>query len=292
MQESRDTLAAIVKTSRRPIVVDIGANPIDGDPPYKGMLSKGLCDLIGFEPQTEALAQLNAKKGPQETYLSYAVGDGGQHTLHICGIPGMASLLEPDPAALQLFPEFSSWGAIMGTQAVATQRLDDIAEITEIDFLKIDVQGAEMTVFEGGRTKLAKAVAIHTEVSFIPLYKNQPTFAEVDVELRGMGFVLHNLAAINRRMIQPVRGKSPYEHMNQVMEGDMVYVRDFRDMKRMSSDQLGHMAMIAHHVYASYDLAIRCLVELAERSLVQASGIERYADVVRSEREAAARQST
>jgi len=40
--QSSDALASIVKSPRRTVVVDIGANPIDSDPPYKGMLSKGL----------------------------------------------------------------------------------------------------------------------------------------------------------------------------------------------------------------------------------------------------------
>ena len=93
MQQTSDVLASIVNLSRRTVVVDIGANPIDGEPPYKAMLSKGLCDVIGFEPQSAALAKLNEKKGPQEAYLPYAVGDGQNHTLHVCQASGMSSLL-------------------------------------------------------------------------------------------------------------------------------------------------------------------------------------------------------
>jgi FkbM family methyltransferase len=283
VQQTKDPLASILNPDRRTVVVDIGANPVDGDPPYKGMLAKGLCDVIGFEPQTAALAQLNAKKGPRETYLPYAVGDGQRHTLHICQASGMTSLLEPDPNALQIFPEFPSWGTVKRRESVSTARLDDIAEIKDMDFLKIDVQGAEMAVFRGGRTKLSKAVAIQTEVSFIPLYKNQPTFGEIDVELRGMGFLPHTFAALNRRMLHPLRGASPFDHLNQLMEADIVYVRDFRDMATMSKEQLAQLAMIAHHVYGSFDLAIRCLVQLVERGIVQDKGIQKYAGAFRSQ---------
>jgi FkbM family methyltransferase len=281
MQRANDPLASILNLDRRTLVVDIGANPVDGDPPYREMLSKGLCGLIGFEPQTDALAKLNAKKGPHETYLPYAVGDGRPHTLHICQAPGMTSLLEPDREALEIFPEFPSWGTVKGTEPILTARLDHIAEITEMDFLKIDVQGAEMAVFSGARTKLSKAVAIQTEVSFIPLYKNQPTFGEIDVELRGMGFVPHTFVALNHRMLHPLRGASPYDHLNQLMEADIVYVRDFRDMGSMSTEQLGHLAMIAHHVYGSFDLAVRCLVQLGERNSVQGTSIQDYVSAIR-----------
>jgi hypothetical protein len=90
-------------------VVDVGANPIEGEPRYSPMLAAGLCRVTGFEPQEEALLELQTKKGPNERYLPYAVGDGDAHTLNICRASGMTSLLEPDPATLGLF-EVSSGG--------------------------------------------------------------------------------------------------------------------------------------------------------------------------------------
>jgi hypothetical protein len=38
-----------------------------------------------------------------------------------------------------------------------------------LDFLKIDVQGGELAVFQGGISKLSETVAIQTEISFVPL---------------------------------------------------------------------------------------------------------------------------
>src|SRR5689334_943101 len=91
-------------------VVDIGANPIDGTPPYAPLLRAGDADVVGFEPNPEALAKLNAMKGPTETYLPHTVGDGRPQTLHICAAPGMTSLLQPDPAVLSRFHGFPAWG--------------------------------------------------------------------------------------------------------------------------------------------------------------------------------------
>ena len=53
----------LVCCSRLSSVLDIGANPIDGDPPYKRMLESGLCTVTGFEPQRDALAELERRKG-------------------------------------------------------------------------------------------------------------------------------------------------------------------------------------------------------------------------------------
>ena len=64
-----DFLLNLLAPQRLTHVVDVGANPIDGDPPYKDMLAQGLCSVTGFEPQAEALATLNQSKGELETYF-------------------------------------------------------------------------------------------------------------------------------------------------------------------------------------------------------------------------------
>ena len=163
------------------------------------------------------------------------------------------------------FPRFSELGSVIGEIKLATRRLDDIAEIEELDFLKIDIQGSELAVFKHGRQRLAKAVAVQTEVSFVPLYKNQPVFGDVDLELRSLGFVPHMFAAINRKMIAPMLGPDAAAALNQVVEADVVYVRDFIEADAMASEQLKHLAMIAHHCYGSFDLAVNCIHHLAAR---------------------------
>src|SRR5262245_55717425 len=72
-------------------VVDIGANPIDGPSPYLPLLSNGHTKVVGFEPNPSALAKLNERKGPHETYFPYAIADGRRHVLHYCSSPGMTS---------------------------------------------------------------------------------------------------------------------------------------------------------------------------------------------------------
>lgn len=203
---SVDAVYRLLAPSRRMAVVDIGANPIDGDPPYKGMLAAGVCTLVGFEPQENALAELQRRRGPNETYLPYAVGDGRAHLLRICRASGMTSLLKPDGNTLRHFDGFPEWGEVIAEQPIDTVRLDEISEIAQLDFLKIDAQGSELSVFRGGRKKLGAAVAVQTEVSFIPLYEGQPVYGEIDGELRGLGFVPHAFVNIMRRLIAPMPG--------------------------------------------------------------------------------------
>jgi hypothetical protein len=55
MIHSVEKLHDMIRSQRLTSVVDIGANPIDGSPPYQPMLANGVCTVIGFEPQRPAL---------------------------------------------------------------------------------------------------------------------------------------------------------------------------------------------------------------------------------------------
>ncbi|MGP8288486.1 hypothetical protein ACT3XE_18735, partial [Halomonas sp. AOP7-C1-8] len=92
--------------------MDVGANPIDGTPPYAGLLKRGLVSLVGFEPQKEALQKLLEMKGPNETYLPHAVGTGERTKLYICQASGMTSTLKPNNQVLDHFQGYPIWGKV------------------------------------------------------------------------------------------------------------------------------------------------------------------------------------
>jgi FkbM family methyltransferase len=280
-------LVDLLRPRRLTSVVDIGANPIDGDPPYKEMLGQRICRVIGFDPQPDVLTRLNASKSDLETYLPYAVGDGGTHTLKICQGSGFASLLQPDEKVLHHFPRFSELGKVVREITLPTRRLDDIAEIGELDLLKIDIQGSELSVFKNGRVRLAKAMVIQTEISFVALYKNQPIFGDVSLELRSLGFIPHMFVTINKKMIAPMVGPNAADGFNQLVEADIVFVRNFTKAEEMDSEQLKHLALIAHHCYGSYDLAMNCIHHLASRNELKPDAKNRYLELVQKRQAAA-----
>ena len=162
-----------------------------------------------------------------------------------------------------------------------TKRLDDISEIKNLDFLKIDVQGSELSVFRSGRHKLAEAIVIQTEVSFLPLYEHQPLFAEIDLELRSQGFIPHTFAAVKRWAIAPLMINSdPYQGLNQLLEADVVYVRDFSRAEVLTDEQLKHLALISHHCYRSFDLTLRCVLILEQRGSLKKGSHEHYTQLI------------
>ncbi|MCC6467701.1 MAG: FkbM family methyltransferase [Alphaproteobacteria bacterium] len=248
-------------------VVDIGANPIDGEPPYAPLLKAGRAEVVGFEPNLQAHAVLQQKKEPRETYLPLAIGDGKRHTLHHCHAPGMTSLLEPNPDVLALFHGFPDWGRVVRTEAVDTVRLDDVAETAGLDLLKIDIQGAELMVFENAPRRLAEALVIQTEVEFLEMYRGQPLYGDVERFLRAQGFMLHRFEPLVSRVVKPlVLGGDIFAGFTQLFWADAIFVRDLTRLGGLDDGQLLRAAAILHECYKAVDLALHILLEHDRRA--------------------------
>lgn len=245
-------------------IVDVGAMNAGEDPPYARLLESGAAHatLTGFEPQPAECAALNAAAKPGQRFLPYFLGDGRERTFYECALGACSSLYEPDLEFIQRFVGLERVFDVKSRTPVQTRRLDDLPEIAAIDYLKMDVQGAELDVLRGGPARLARALVVDVEVEFVPLYKGQPLFADVDAEMRRLGFMFHTFAGGN------VMGRAlwPLEHpggrhyrFNQLMWADAVYVRDPRSYAGLPLDDLLKIAIITHDAYLSPDLAAYAL---------------------------------
>ena len=262
---------------RGPIhVVDVGANPIEGDAPYKPLLSAGLAHVVGFEPQAEALASLLEQKSDQETYLPHALGDGSETPLHIYRHSGFTSI-HPAHEANAALVGLQRDMAVTRTLSVPTRRLDDLTEITAVDFLKIDVQGAELSIIGNGRAKLRGALLVQTEVRLLPLYAGEPGFGGLDLELRAQGFQFYGFAFLKTMALRSAsRGALKRRYNRQVVDGDAYYLRDLTTMADWDVDQVFRLAVLAETVMDDPGLVLFCLDHLAERRVVPSSSAAEY----------------
>jgi FkbM family methyltransferase len=280
MSTGKAALFDLLKPERPTAVVDVGASEV-GATSYQPLIDLGIATLVGFEPQESFFARLAARNRPAETYFPFALGDGKTHTLRLCAHTPMSSFLKPDPRQLHQFLPMSQWGQVVEEREIATRRLDDIDEIRAVDFLKLDVQGFELTVLQHGRQKLADAVAIQAEVPFVTTYENQPTLGDIDLELRSQGFVPHMFVDLMTRMLAPMMPPvGTWRGINQLHEGDLVYIRDFALADRFSDEQLKHTALLAHYCFRSYDLAYRSLHLLVDRKSVPAAALQDYLGMI------------
>lgn len=198
-------------------------------------------NACGFEPDAAECARLNAvsEQGHHPwrslKYLPVALGRATEtRELNLYHRRGCSSLLDADQ---QLAAEFSRGDYYIheGVASVDTLTLDEAAAqygLTDSVYIKIDIQGVELEVFRSGSNALGSMLAVRTEVSFIPVYKNQPLFSDIDAQLREFGFVpmgfteLHHWRRTTKTKHPALsNGSIPYSK-GQMVHGDMLYFRD------------------------------------------------------------------
>jgi FkbM family methyltransferase len=240
-------------------VVDIGAASMGpGTDAYGPLLKYPQTIVCGFEPNADACAARNAVAAPNQRYLPYFIGDGSSRTFFVCENPLTSSLYEPDAALLARFQRLDL--PVRGREPVQTTRLDD-AGVAAVDYLKLDIQGAEIDAISGGPKTIAEALVIHTEVEFIPMYKGQGLFGDVDVALRRHGFMFHNFVGLFSRQYKPMQyNNDPFSAGSQLLFAEAaVYVRDLSQIEALPRERLLKFATIMHDIYRAYDLVAHLL---------------------------------
>lgn len=257
-------------------VVDVGAMSLgEGSDPYQPLIDAGIADIIGFEPVEEELAKLQAMAKPGRKYLPYAIGDGTVQPFHINNFPMTSSLLRPNHALTDHFSGLSELMQVVKTVQMKTHRLDDIAEVRKTDFLKLDIQGAELQVLNAAKHVLESTLMVQTEVEFVPLYEGQPLFAEIDQCMRASGFLLHRLLPLSGCPFKPIRiqAQQGQQGFSQTLWTDAIYVKDFRLLEQLGPQRLLKLAVLTDLICGSFDLAYKCLAtydQLMETRLADA----------------------
>lgn len=247
-------------------ILDIGA-AISETPPYQSLVNAGVAHITGFEPNAGECARLNQTYGSTHAFFPHFVGDGKPAVFHETNWNLTGSLFEPNTPVLEKFQNLAEAVTPVAQHPVDTVRLDDIPNLPEIDFIKIDIQGGELAVFQNAPRVLSSVLAIQTEVEFVELYKQQPMFADVDIFLREQGFQFHTFTGFGSRSFKPIIvDGDPNKGLRQYLWSDAVYFRNWLRLDQLSALKLKKMAVIAHEVFHSYDLAHFILQTLDSKS--------------------------
>jgi hypothetical protein len=95
----------------------------------------------------------------------------------------------PTSTGVSIYKENSNFFERATTLEIPMYRLDSLVPAEEnFDFLKIDVQGAEIDVLEGTTRLIPSIKWIFLEVSFINYNEGAPLFDEVYMYLRNLGY--------------------------------------------------------------------------------------------------------
>jgi FkbM family methyltransferase len=180
------------------LVIDVGANV--------GQFGQSLRDhgyggkIVSFEPTRSAFQELDAR----------AVADGNWEARH-CGLGAASGTATLHASRLSVFNsmlELSSVAelhdnrmAVDHTEQVPIYTLDEVAESILRDgsrslLLKIDTQGYERQVLEGGRQTLARAAGVLMELPVIHTYKGDWRLHEALEYMYEAGFIPAQMQAV------------------------------------------------------------------------------------------------
>ena len=258
--------------------MDVGASAIAEVPMYKLLLDKQLAHLNAFDGDERQAEQIKIAYPQNSSVYNDFLFDGTEQTVYIASpASGMTSLLKPRSEALEFFNGFDKFGIVERTERIVTKRLDDVHGLPSIDLLKMDVQGAELTVLQNGTQKLANCLAVQLEVSYICLYENQPTFGDVDVWMRSQGYVPHCFLDVKRWSISPTIFNGNFRFPgNQLLESDIIYIRDPLRLEALSDIQIKKLSILSHYCFKSIDLCVFLLRELERRGAVYPNTHQQY----------------
>jgi FkbM family methyltransferase len=241
-------------------VCNVGSRKLDLNDDYAtqgwGIFAPNL-SIYGFDADADACDVANADLEERqvnwtEKHIPIALGKAAEErTLYVTRHPMCSSLYPPNEpylARMAGLPELVNLDFSFEVDTITLDQFCQEEQVNEIDFLQIDVQGADLDVLTGAINILNRGTtAIQIEVEFSQLYIGQPLFADVDSFLRQNDFTLFDVSkSYGLRARSPIRSTV---RGGQLLWGDAFYFRDLMrdDMSEQfkSPDKLLKLACIA-----------------------------------------------
>ena len=187
-------------------IIDVGANEGQFAGKVLSVFPNALIHC--FEPLTTAFSQLKIYFDhlPNVVLYNYGLGVADDEKMIFKNeYSPSSSLLE----MLDLHKSNFDFAVNVVQENISIRKLDDFFKTTIARplLLKIDVQGYEKYVLDGGESVLQQADLIIIETSFYPLYSGQPLFDEIyqyltKLEFQYAGNVEQLIAPIDKKILQ------------------------------------------------------------------------------------------
>lgn len=198
-RRSRASLVGVLANAKRcgmrvGTVIDVGAGRGDFSRAALSQFPDALSLLV--EPLSEfesALDSFLAKHPRSKLFSGVASSQAGNVALNV----------HPDLFGSSLLLESKESASVNGKpRMVCAARLDDLAKEMHLEepfLLKIDVQGAELSVLDGARDVLERSDLVVLETSFFQFFDDGPLFLQVADFMQSKGFALYDLFGLAHR---------------------------------------------------------------------------------------------
>ena len=272
MKSSIAILSEIIKKNNNDLsfnIIEIGAVQLSAEkePFYQLLDHFPSSKITGFELEKEVCSKMNSNAAKGVKYYPHALGSANERRkLYVTINPMCTSLYKPNEQLLKLYNKFEV-AYLKEEKEIDTITLDSFVKenkIGEIDFIKIDVQGAELDIFKGGSNTLKNVLKIVTEVEFIPHYIDQPLFGDVCKFLEKHEFMFNKFLALGGRALKPIIFKNAY-NASQHIWTDAIFVHHVQKIHNLSHEKLLKLSLLSL-IYGSIDLTHFCLAIYDEKN--------------------------
>lgn len=240
----------------------------------RGELNYHLADMIpgsrfvGFEPDEKECANLCQQAKAGYTYFPVALGGTTcVRTFYITQDPACSSLLPPDGMFFGRFLDGAPKIEIKEMRQVKVVTLDSYlpaSGIGYVDFMHLDTQGSELEILKGAEELLTQSVlGLQIEVSFSPIYKDQPLFADIDTHVRRFGFVLFDVLH-NRCRGQNYPGN--LSTRGRLLWGDAVYLKDYNAITGPGWKEADKRLAVIAFLQGFYDYSLEIIDFLLQKA--------------------------
>ncbi|MDD5329771.1 MAG: FkbM family methyltransferase [Sulfuricella sp.] len=169
-------------------VIDVGANVGQFAVASAKFFPKSR--IYSFEPNPPCARQLKknvAGLGNVTTYELALGEEEGEVEFHVNSHSHSSSILPLAPSHLQAFPDAREHSRIRVEVSTLDRIFGDI-DLQRPALLKLDVQGYELQVLQGGSGLLTRVDYVLLEASFRPMYQGEPVFMDIEKKMREFGF--------------------------------------------------------------------------------------------------------
>ena len=286
MNKTLQVTADLIKNTHINIdftLIEIGAVQVstEKEPFYELLDHFPSSKIIGFEIDKEICNEMNLSARDGVKYYPHALGEVNENRqLYVTNHPMCCSLYKPSEDLLSLYQNYEVV-YLKSKTTVDTITLDNFVaanNIGPIDFIKIDVQGAELDIFRGGKKTLEDVLEIVCEVEFVPLYDNQPLFGDVCKFLSDYDLMFSKFLGMCGRSLRPLIYNNDVNFPSHHHWSDAIFIRHVQKISQLNDEKLLKLSLLAA-VYDIADLTLYCLSKFDERnSLLLAEGSSSLAE--------------
>jgi FkbM family methyltransferase len=251
-------------------LIEIGAVQLstEKEPFYELLDHFPSSKIVGFEIDEEVCNKMNLSALAGVKYYPHALGEFNENRqLYVTNHPMCCSLYKPNEDLISLYHNFEV-AYLKSETTIETITLDNFVaanNIGSIDFIKIDVQGAELDIFKGGKKTLEDVLQMVCEVEFVHHYENQPLFGDVCNFLNDYDLMFSKFLGMGGRSLKPLVFNNDLNFASQHIWSDAVFIRHVQKIPQLSDEKLLKLSLLAA-VYGIADLTVYCLSKFDERN--------------------------